>query len=130
MKNNFIAIAVMLFISISGYAQTSVINGKITDIKGDPIEGVVIKIQNSEIFTESDQYGEFHIDAKENEEAEISHINFKSKTIYLVNNTTIVLEERSIELGNIIQKITDHSRLSHLLQWILNNKHDTRRNQE
>ena len=98
------ACAVLLFISINAHAQESVINGKITDRNNNPLEHVIVKLQDSENFTETNQKGEFQIAAKLDEEALISHMNYKTKTITLTSDIIIVLEEVTIELNNIIVK--------------------------
>ncbi len=98
------ACAVLLFISINAHAQESVINGKITDRNNNPLEHVIVKLQDSENFTETNQKGTFQIAAKLDEEALISHMNYKTKTITLTSDIIIVLEEVTIELNNIIVK--------------------------
>ena len=104
MKKIIMACAVLLFISINAHAQESVINGKITDRNNNPLEHVIVKLQDSENFTETNQKGEFQIAAKLDEEALISHMNYKTKTITLTSDIIIVLEEVTIELNNIIVK--------------------------
>jgi len=98
------ACAVLLFISNNVQSQESVINGKITDSNNNPLENVIVKLHDSEKFTETNKNGEFQITSKLNNEALISHLNFKSKTVTLTNNIIIVLEESIIELNNIIVK--------------------------
>lgn len=104
MKKAFIICALMLLVSIKISAQESVIKGKITDDNNNPLEHVIIKLQNSEIFTETNQKGEFKITAKLNDEVLVSHINYNTKTITLTNDIIIVLEENTITLDNIIVK--------------------------
>ncbi len=104
MKKLFIACAVMLFIGFNMYAQESSIKGKITDENGKPLEHVIVNLQNSEKFTETNKKGEFQIKASQNDIALISHMNYKSKTIALTNDIIIVLEEVTIQLNNIIIK--------------------------
>ena len=96
------AFATMLFMGIDSYAQQTEISGKIIDVNGKPIEQIVVKLQNSEKFTETNQNGEFKINANEGETALISHINYKSKTIELFNNIIITLKENTIVLNDII----------------------------
>ena len=104
MKNIFMLCAIMLLVSIKINAQESVIKGKITDERGNALENIVIKLSDSEKFTESNSKGKFQINAIEGEEATISHISFKQKTIQLINNITIVLEEKSIVIDDVIVK--------------------------
>ena len=104
MKKLFIACAVMLFISFNIYAQESSIKGEITDENGKPLEHVIVNLQNSEKFTETNKKGEFQIEASPNDIALVSHMNYKSKTIALTNDIIIVLEEVTIQLNNIIIK--------------------------
>lgn len=104
MKKLFIACAVMLFIGFNIYAQESSIKGEITDENGKPLEHVIVNLQNSEKFTETNKKGKFQIEASQNDIALISHMNYKSKTIALTNDIIIVLEEVTIQLNNIIIK--------------------------
>jgi len=104
MKKLFIACAVMLFIGFNIYAQESSIKGEITDENGKPLEHVIVNLQNSEKFAETNKKGEFQIEASQNDLALISHMNYKSKTIALTNGIIIVLEEVTIQLNNIIIK--------------------------
>ena len=96
--------ALMLFVSIKTNAQESVIKGNITDERGNALENIIIKLDKSEKFTETNKNGEFQINAVEGEDATISHIGFKPKTITLTNNLTIVLEEKSIVIDDVIVK--------------------------
>jgi len=104
MKNIFMLCAIMLLVSIKINGQESVIKGKITNERGNALENIVIKLDNSEKFTETNWKGEFQIIAIEGEEATISHIGFNSKTMQLINNLTIVLEEKSIVIDDVIVK--------------------------
>ncbi len=104
MKNIYMAYAILLLVGINSYAQQSVIAGKITDENSKPIEQVVIKLQSSEIFVQTNEKGEFKINADQGEKALLSHINYKSKTVKLHNNMIITLEESVIHLNTIIIK--------------------------
>ncbi|MEN8125239.1 MAG: TonB-dependent receptor [Bacteroidota bacterium] len=113
MKKLLMAYALMLFIGVNSYAQQTEISGKIIDEKGKPIEQISIKLLNSEEFTETDQYGDFKINAFKGEKALISHINYKTKTIELRNNMIITLKESAIQLNTIILRADPFGDIAH-----------------
>jgi iron complex outermembrane receptor protein len=104
MKKLFMAYAIMLFLGFDNYAQESVIRGKIIDLNGKPLQHVIVKLQDSEKFTETNEKGEFQINTDQTGKALVSHMNYKSKTVILTNDIIIVLEEITIQLSNIIVK--------------------------
>jgi len=104
MKNIFIICVIMLLISQQNFAQESVIHGKITDERGNALENMVIKLENSNEFTETNEKGLFQIKAISEQSASISHINYKTIKVQLYDNITIVLNEKSIVIDDVIVK--------------------------
>ena len=95
---------IAMFVAITINAQESVVHGVVTDIYGKAIEKALIKLENSDHFTETDQKGKFSITASEGDDAEISHVAYKSKRIKLKSNIQISLEDKAIDLDAIILK--------------------------
>ncbi len=85
-------------------AQQSAMGGVISDNNGKAIENAVIKLEDSERFTESDMYGKFTINANTGDFIEISHVAYKSKKLKLESNMIILLDDKAIELDAIIVK--------------------------
>ena len=94
----------MLFITQQNFAQESVIHGQITDERGNALENIVIKLENSNKFTETNKKGLFQIKANTEQFASISHINYKTIKVQLFDKISIVLEEKSIVIDDVIVK--------------------------
>ena len=102
MKYIFMIIAMHFAIIIN--AQETVIGGIITDNNGKVIDNALIKLENSDQYTESDQYGKFSISADLGDYIEISHVAYNTKRVRLKNNILIHLEDKAIDLDAIIVK--------------------------
>ncbi len=102
MKIKSMMFLVMLFCGMSIYAQEIMIHGKVTDKEGNPVEKTIIKLKNTEKFTETNTDGDFVITAVPGQKAEVIHVNFRSKTTILFDGIQIVLEDQPIVLDNII----------------------------
>jgi len=104
MKKTFlISLIFALLISRVNYSQSTKIIGKIVDEKSNnPIENATIKVLKNNVFTVSNSNGKFSIQAVEGDKIEISHLGYKSKTVILTNNQTIVLQPAQIELNEIL----------------------------
>ena len=104
MKNIFFICVIMLLITQQNFAQESVIHGQITDERGNALENIVIKLENSNKFTETNKKGLFQIKANTEQFASISHINYKTIKVQLFDKISIVLEEKSIVIDDVIVK--------------------------
>jgi TonB-linked SusC/RagA family outer membrane protein len=72
----------LLLISMSGYAQSSVVTGKVTDTeKGLPLPGVTIKVQGGSEVAVSNINGSYSIKVSPNTSLVFSFIGFVSQTI-------------------------------------------------
>ena len=83
MKNIFFICVIMLLITQQNFAQESVIHGQITDERGNALENIVIKLENSNKFTETNEKGLFQIKSNTEHFASISHINYKTIKVQL-----------------------------------------------
>ncbi|HRN46998.1 MAG TPA: TonB-dependent receptor plug domain-containing protein, partial [Niabella sp.] len=69
-----------LILSVSGYAQTKIISGRVTDDKGIGLQGVSVKAINSGAGTTTAGDGSYSIRADEAERLEFSYVGFSSQT--------------------------------------------------
>lgn len=90
-------------------AQEFLLKGTISDTDNNPIENVIIKLQNTEKITATNSFGEFSIIAKIGENVSISHINYKSIRVSLSTDMIIFLDEKPIELDNVVIKASPFS---------------------
>jgi CarboxypepD_reg-like domain/Secretion system C-terminal sorting domain len=83
-----------------------IINGKITDDKGEPIAGVTVKIKDSQIATVTDANGLYKIKVNSKfDKLQISAAGFQTKEIVLtgVNTNDIVLSKMELQLmGEVV----------------------------
>jgi hypothetical protein len=87
-------------------SNSNIINGKITDDKGEPIAGVTVKIKDSQIATVTDANGLYTIKVNSKfDKLQISAAGFQTKEIVLtgVNTNDIVLSKMELQmLGGLI----------------------------
>ncbi len=104
MKKIFWLYAMMFFWGYLLTAQEHSIKGTVTDMDGKPIENVIITVKNSKIHTETDAFGVFEINAPIGDKVLFSHMNYKAKSVALSPDMQIVLEEKTIDLDNVVLK--------------------------
>jgi iron complex outermembrane receptor protein len=109
MKKIFWHFAIMLCLSYSVQAQEPLLKGTILNVQNKPIENVSISIPGSETSTATNDMGIFEIKANIGDRALVSHINFKVKDVILSLGMQIVLEEKTIELDNVVLKASPFS---------------------
>ncbi len=103
MKDQFLLIAAILLLVISGYSQQTV-TGKITDNNGTPLSDVSIKVKGTNRGVQTNSTGDFSIQAGSGDELEISIIGFKSQTVKVgsASSLSISLDSEITELGEIV----------------------------
>jgi CarboxypepD_reg-like domain/Secretion system C-terminal sorting domain len=83
-----------------------IINGKITDDKGEPLAGVTVKIKGSQIAVATDANGFYTIKVNSKfDKLQISAVGFQTKEIVLtgVNTNDIVLSKMELQLmGEVV----------------------------
>ena len=94
----------MLMLAGSGaYAQTEGIGGKVTDNTGEPIIGASVKVKGvAGTGTVTDIDGNFSLKVKPGETLVISYIGCKDKEVKAGNGMTVVLEDNSEVLGEVV----------------------------
>ena len=104
MKKIFFMLLVVLMYGVEGFAQQVQIHGKVVNDLEQPLENILVKLDDSDIFSETDFDGNFMILASPGAKATVMHIMYKTKSVVLQNEIRIILEEQSIDLDNIIVK--------------------------
>ncbi len=103
MKKHILLICLVLLIATVSYAQSVKLSGKIIDEKSnDPIENATIKVLKNNLFSVSNDKGEFSIQANEGDKIEISHISYNTIIVEVQNPLIIKLQLSQIELNEII----------------------------
>jgi iron complex outermembrane receptor protein len=99
----FFCLFVFAFSSSNLAAQTQAIKGKITDNKGNALEGVTIKLANSKTNAISAKNGTYSINASINDVLEFSYVGFESKrqTVFSAE-LNISLNSASTDLQDVI----------------------------
>jgi TonB-linked SusC/RagA family outer membrane protein len=90
--------------SITGFAQSKLITGKVVNDKGDPVPFATIKVKNSKVGTASDAQGAFTIRASGSDVLVISSTGFTAKEISVgtENNITVSLTQVAQELTSVV----------------------------
>ena len=109
LKRMFLILAILLPISQQAlYAQqsTHVISGTVSNEKGEPLEGVVLNVKNSNESVATDAAGQFKITINTPKAIlVISHVGYADKEIDVTqnsNNLNITLSISSKELGEVV----------------------------
>lgn len=90
LMRGFMFLACLLLVStVSIYAQTKTITGKVTDVTGEPLIGVSIKIQNTTTGTVTDIDGVYSLSAKSGDVLEFSYVGMKTQLVTVSSQSTI-----------------------------------------
>lgn len=99
----FFGLLIFAFSTLNVAAQTQTIKGKITDNKGNALEGVTIKLANSKTNAISAKNGTYSISASINDVLEFSYIGFENKRqTVLSSEVNISLNASSNDLQEVI----------------------------
>ncbi|WP_149696354.1 TonB-dependent receptor [Chitinophaga sp. CF418] len=87
---SLLCIIAMLTGSVSVFAQSGRISGKVTDTKGEPLPGVSVKLTGTKTGTVTDITGAFSITAESNKGAlEFSFLGFETQTVPFTGFTAL-----------------------------------------
>ena len=83
--------------------QTHVVEGNVTDVKGEPLLGVTVRVKGTKNAVVTDLDGHFKIQASRDAVLELSYVGYTSKEIKANTiNKPIVLEENSKVLNEVV----------------------------
>lgn len=93
-----------LFLLYSGFGQTRRIKGKITDEETAPLAGVTIQLKGKTLGTQTNNAGEFSIDAATGEVLIISYTGFNQQELKIGSSTdyTLKLTKKVDVLGEVV----------------------------
>ena len=91
------------FFSVAAIAQAQKITGTVVDSKGNPLEGVTVKVQTTNALTTSNKAGAFTINAKTDDLIEFSFVGFEGKKVKVTNGIlNVVLNAATTDLQDVI----------------------------
>ena len=94
---------VCTLLSFQIFAQKETVKGIVRDTKGNTLEGVTIKVANSNLVTTTNKTGNYSINANTNEVLEFSFVGFETKKQIAVGNTiNVVLTASTSDLQDVI----------------------------
>ena len=101
-KNRLLTCLVLLIAAVT-YSQSTKISGKIIDVKSNnPIENATITVLSNNVFSVTNNKGEFLINAKEGDKIKISHLSYKTIMVEAKTSLIIKLQPAQIELNEIL----------------------------
>ena len=93
----------MLLTGAGAYAQSTGLAGKVTDKNGEPVIGASVRVKGApKVGTVTDLDGNFTINANPGETIIVSYIGHKNKEVKAGKNLTIVMEDDSELLNEVV----------------------------
>lgn len=104
MKGFLFLTCFLLASTVSIYAQTKTVSGKVTDTMNEALIGVTVKVQGTTTGTVTDIDGAYSLSAQSSDVLEFSYIGMKPKLVTVGSQSTInvVLEDDSKLLGETV----------------------------
>ncbi len=90
-----------LFAGSTAYAESG-ISGTVVDAKGNPLAGVVVRVEGSKKGTITDGNGRYSIDATPTERLQFSFLGFTSLTVDAARSSQVVLHEDDKTLSEVV----------------------------
>ncbi len=91
-----------VFLVTQSYAQSLRVNGSVKNSKGEAIIGATAIIKGTTIGVVSDVNGKFTIDANSGDDIIVSYLGYQDRLIAAASNVTIVMEETSKEIDDVV----------------------------
>jgi TonB-linked SusC/RagA family outer membrane protein len=102
-KKLLMGFCALVFASITSFAQTTVVTGKVTDDKGKPIEGASVVDKKTQKGTATDDKGLFSVNVKAGATLIISGVGYERKEVTPVNGVASVsLKQLSQDLSEVV----------------------------
>ncbi len=86
---------------VTNVQQTTKITGTVTDGK-EPIIGASVRVKGTTIGSVTDLNGQFTLDVKPGTELLVSYVGYKDVTVKAANGMTVLLEEESTALSEVV----------------------------
>lgn len=104
LKKGFWSVFIMTIVSLSVFAQTAKISGKVTDEKNQALVGVSVVIKGTTKGTVSDADGNYSIEADGGQTLSFSFVGYTSKELTINNKSTvnISLTEDAAALDEVV----------------------------
>lgn len=101
MRKALMLLVSLLFAAVSTFAQQTV-SGKVTDANGLPLAGVTVTSKKTGRMTTTGPDGTFKLNVSAGDELAFSSVGYAPQTVAAGNNLTIVMEQASEELGQVV----------------------------
>ncbi|MGN1253269.1 MAG: SusC/RagA family TonB-linked outer membrane protein [Prevotella sp.] len=83
------------------FAENS-ITGTVKDANGNPLPGVVVKVEGTKNATVTDGNGRYSVDATPSQRLEFSYLGFVSQTLNASQSNQVVMKEDNKTLGEVV----------------------------
>jgi TonB-linked SusC/RagA family outer membrane protein len=101
-KKTLMGFCALVFATITSFAQTSQVTGKVTDEKGAAIAGASVKEKGTRNGISTEQDGTFTLNVKKGSSLVIASLGFESKTVTATENLTIKLVNDVQSLAEVV----------------------------
>ena len=92
-----------MLLTISSFAQTQKVTGKVTDNKGTPLEGVTVKASAGKAVVTTDKSGNFSINATVGTTLDFSSVGYESKKVNAsTESINVILTASTTDLQDVI----------------------------
>lgn len=91
----------LLIVGSAAFAESN-IKGTVVDAKGNPLAGVVVRVEGSKNGTITDGNGRYSIDATPAQRLQFSFLGFTSQTVSAAKSDQVVLQEDDKTLSEVV----------------------------
>jgi TonB-dependent SusC/RagA subfamily outer membrane receptor len=104
MRKTLLSILALAFFAISASSQNRTVTGKVTDEKGNPVEGVSITIAGGKVGTQTDKNGMYTISISKGTRLIFSNINFETASLGIPTSgmANISLKAKDTKLDEVV----------------------------
>lgn len=104
MTKTLLLISMLVSVSLSAFAQTRPVTGRVIDEAGQPVSGASVRIAGSGGGTSADVKGDFKINAKPGDVLQITSVNFGNSDVKVGNQNAVIvrLNSASTRLSEVI----------------------------
>ncbi len=88
----FCVMLCMLLSIATGWAQNKQVSGKVTDVNGNPLPGISVKVKGAKTGVSTNADGNFSISAPATATLEISGIGYETRSVDVTNQTSVTVQ--------------------------------------